>query len=323
MSEGVMNYEGYCHGDDPRWNHSFYFDFYDIKSKISGFIRVGIMENLREANNWFLFCIKDKPLYVRTNMNLPYTSKNRMDKGIEVAGIRLTSLEPLKKARIEYSDPEFTLDLLVVGQQPMVDCMEMSFDEDDPFRKLNDVHMEGTCRYTGSITLRGGKRFEIDGLGFRDIGVGARNWDSLLYYGMTWPVFSNGVAFSSIHGISRTGQHGYMKMLYDGKQWVRIKRFEDWNEFEEDGISIKSLHWKYWDANGGMWEYTGKSLGFSWAYPCDNFIQIEQMIECRLSDGTVGYSMAEQGFLLDSLRPGPEFEMRRANTLTLPPSKGS
>ena len=30
----------------PKWNQSYYFNFYDRKARLGGFIRVGIMENL-------------------------------------------------------------------------------------------------------------------------------------------------------------------------------------------------------------------------------------------------------------------------------------
>lgn len=312
MNQPTQNYEGYCHGDDPHWSQSFYFNVYDPKSKAGGFLRIGVLENRKELNNWFVFFMDGKPLYTRLNSNLPYTS-SRLDNGIEVAGIRVISLEPLKKARIEFSSRDFTLNLLYEGIQPMVDCISMSA-EGSFGKEMAHVHMEGTCRVTGSITLGGGKRVEIDGVGFRDISVGPRNWDSLLYYTTSWPIFSNGLAFAGIHGIATTGQNVYMKMFYDGKQWVRVKRFEDRNEFAEDGITIKSLHWRFWDANDRMWEYTGKPL-FVWPSPLDTFVANEHIMEYRLSDGAVGYGVAEASFRYDSLRPGPEAEIRLANTL--------
>ncbi|MDX9789099.1 MAG: hypothetical protein RBT11_20155 [Desulfobacterales bacterium] len=314
MDQSNQNYEGYCHGDDPNWSQSFYFNVYDPKRKVGGFLRIGVLENLGEMNNWLVFFMDGKPLYTRLNMNLPCTS-SRLDDGIEVAGIRVLSLELLKKTRIEFSDRHFTLNLLYEGIQPMVDCISMSSDEEGSFaREIAHVHMEGTFRVTGSITLRGGKRIEIDGHGFRDVSVGPRNWDSLLYYTTSWPIFSNGLAFAGVHGISTTGQSAYMKMFYDGKEWVRVKRFEDRNELSEDGITIKSLHWRFWDANDRMWEYTGKPL-FVWPCPLDTFVANEHMMEYRLSDGTVGYGLAEASFRYDSLRPGLEAELRLANTL--------
>lgn len=316
MNQSKRNPERYWHGDDLFWNQSLVFHIYDSKNKVAGHIRIGLLENLKESNNWFIFFIDGKPLYLRNNQNLPYTSK-RIDNGVEVAGIRVTSLEPLKTVRIEFSGRGFSLNLLAEELHPMVDCIALSDDEEGTLSKeMTHVHMEGTCRFTGSITYDGGKRIDIDGNGFRDVSVGPRNWDSVLYYGMTWPVFSNGVAFSGIHAISADGRNSFMKMLHDGKQWVRVKRFEDRNAYADDGVTIRSLHWKFWDAKDRMWEYTGKSL-YSWPYSCDTFMQVQQMMEYRLSDGTIGYGMAEQGFRLDSLRPGPAYDRRMANSLFL------
>jgi hypothetical protein len=41
--------------DIPKWNQSYYFNFYDRKSHLGGFIRVGIMENLGETNGFAVF----------------------------------------------------------------------------------------------------------------------------------------------------------------------------------------------------------------------------------------------------------------------------
>lgn len=315
MSEFNINYEGYIQGDNLLWNQSFYFNFYDPKCKVGGLIRLAVMENIKESNNYFLFFIDGKPAFTRINQNLPYTS-GRPDKGLEIAGIRATSLDPLKKARIEYSSPDFKVDLLYEVLHPMADAIAMTQAKESTLAaELCNVHLEGASRVTGTITLRGGKLFEIDGIGNRDISVGPRNWDSLLYYTTSWPVFTNGLAFALIHAVSTTGHHSYMKMYYDGKQWQRVNRLEDRNELEDDGIRIKSQHWKFWDHTDRIWEYTGKSL-FAWPCPFDTFVTNEQMMEYRLSDGTVGYGLAETGFRYDALRPGPEADILRTNILS-------
>ena len=98
--------------DHPRWNQSVYFNFYDPAQRIGCFIRVGILENLGETNSWFVFFKDGKPLFNRTNMNLPYTSTRLgLGDGLEVAGMRLRSVEPLSKAHVTFDERDFKVDL--------------------------------------------------------------------------------------------------------------------------------------------------------------------------------------------------------------------
>jgi hypothetical protein len=313
MSINPMDTEKLISGDHPLWSQSYYFNFYDPKSKVGGITRIGVFEHRKEANDWFIFFKDGKPLYTRINGNLAYTAA-RPDPGMEVAGIRLTSIAPLMKARIEYSSPDFAVDLLCEGLQPMVDCVALSRDEAGALAaEMAYIHMEGTFRITGSITLRDGERIEIDGTGLRDVSAGPRNWDYLLSYNLAWPVFSNGMAFVGVHAISTHGTNAYFKIFYDGKQWSPIKRVEDRNEYEKDGMTIRSLHWRFWDSSGQMFEINGKPL-CSFPCPLDGFVVNGHMMEYKLADGTVGYGLAEAAFRYDSLTPGPVADIRLANT---------
>jgi hypothetical protein len=70
----VENAERYIPNPDiPKWNQSWYFNFYDRKTKTGGFVRVGILENVGEVNGFAVFFRDGKPLFTRVNMNLPYT----------------------------------------------------------------------------------------------------------------------------------------------------------------------------------------------------------------------------------------------------------
>src|SRR3546814_108306 len=101
-----MNYpknfdpEGYCPANEhPDWNQSFYFNFYDPAAQTGGFIRVGILENRKEANLWFIFFRDGRPLFTRLNMNLPYT-RERLTGGLTIADVTLRSIDPLRKAEV-------------------------------------------------------------------------------------------------------------------------------------------------------------------------------------------------------------------------------
>jgi len=288
--------EGYCKAnDDPRWNQSFYFSFYDPVSRIGSFIRVGILENLRESNNWFVFFRDGKPLFSRLNMNLPYTGQ-RLAAGIELSGIRMKAVRPLEEAHITFEGRDFAVNLRWVALHEMSDSIAMSAKEGGTFTSnVAQVHLEGPCRITGTVGLRNGETIAINGAGFRDVSVGPRNWDALLHYTLAWPIFQNGVTFAGIRGISTGGQNSYMKHFHDGSRWLHVVAIEDRNVYEADDLTLRSMHWKFRDELNRQWEFTAKPL-FRWFFPFDTFVVAEHMMEYRLSDGTIGYGMGECGF---------------------------
>jgi hypothetical protein len=291
------NPEGYYPANDhPLWNQSVYFNMYDPQNKIGCFIRIGILENLKETNNWFVFFKDGKPLYTRLNMNLPYTS-NRIDKGIEVSGVRVKSIEPLKNAFVEFSDADFSVSLNWQTIHPMQDSISLTSNvhSDVSLSEISQLHMEAPCRVSGMITVSSGQRIEINGIGFRDISVGPRKWDALRHYRLAWPIFSNYMAFAGLHGFLTSGQDVYMNMFHDGTEWLPVTRIDDRNEYDEDEMTLKSMHWKFWDSRDRMWEFNAKPL-FRWFFPLNTFVVAEHMMEFRLHDNTVGYGLGECGY---------------------------
>jgi hypothetical protein len=277
-----------------KWNQSIYFNFFDKARETGAFIRIGILENIGEVNSFAIFFRNGKPLFTRLNMNLPYTAE-RMDPGIEVAGLRIEAIEPLQKSRVRVTTDDFSADLVYDLIHPMGDSIAMNKEGEDAIaRELCYVHLEGVCRVKGVITLRDGEKIQIDTKGFRDISVGPRNWAGLIHYRLAWPIFDNGMACVAVHGISESG-HSYQKILTDGKKWISIDRVEEKIDFEADDLGFKFVHWKVWDETGRLWDFTGKPL-FRWQFPWDTFVMVEQMMEYRLADGTLGYGMGEGGF---------------------------
>lgn len=278
----------------PKWNQSYYFNFYDRKAKLGAFIRVGIMENLGETNGFAIFFKDGRPLFTRVNMQLPYTS-DRLDPGLEVAGVRMEATKSLQTCRIRIDVEDFGADLIWDLRFPMGDSIVPSKDGDDAIaRELAYIHLEGTCNVTGTVRVRGGETIAIDDTGFRDVSCGPRNWAGVQHYRLAWPIFDNGMACVAVHAITEHGD-SYQKILHDGQRWHNITKVEETIEFEDDEMGFRQVHWKVWDEDDKLWEFTGKPL-FRWQFPFDTFVMVEQMMEYRLSDGTIGYGMGEGGF---------------------------
>lgn len=289
--------EGYCRANEhPRWNQSVYFNFYDPVQKTGCFIRVGILENQKERNSWFVFFRDGKPLFSRINMNLPYTS-DRIATGLDIAGMRLTSLERLKRARVEFDTPDFAVELEWDAILPMQDAIELTQGgADDGFAKeIAHIHMEGTCAVRGTIRLRNGEIIPIDGKGFRDIAVGPRNWDAIKHYRLAWPIFDNGLSIVATHGQSMDDRHAYIRMIGNNGQWTPVTDIADCNIYEDDGMTLKSMDWIVTGADGERYAFTARRL-FVWTFPFDTYALTEHMMEYTLADGTKGYGLGECGF---------------------------
>lgn len=300
-----MNYpknfdpEGYCPANEhPDWNQSFYFNFYDPAAQTGGFVRVGILENRKEANLWFIFFRDGRPLFTRLNMNLPYT-RERLTGGLTIADVTLRSIDPLRKAEVLFDNDQFKVALEWDAILPMTDSIELTGGGgDDGFAKeMSHYHPEGTCRVTGSITLRDGERIPIDAKGFRDLSVGPRNWDYMRHYRLAWPIFDNGLSIVAVHGFSTTGKDAWMRMVGKDGRWLAVTDVRERIEFEDDDITMRTGEWQVTDADGDTHEFTSRRI-FRWTFPFDTFVVTEHMMEYRLADGTLGYGLGECGFRL-------------------------
>src|SRR3546814_15742268 len=100
---------------------------------------------------------------------------------------------------------------------------------------MSHYHPEGTCRVTGSITLRDGERIPIDAKGFRDLSVGPRNWDYMRHYRLAWPIFDNGLSIVAVHGFSTTGKDAWMRTV--GKDRSEERRVG------KDGVGMCRSRW--------------------------------------------------------------------------------
>lgn len=282
--------------DQELWGQSYYYNAYDPLTRTGVLIRIGMLPNRKQANSWLVAFADGLPVFARTNLSLSYTDA-RPAGGVQLAGMTVHAVEPLALTHISFADADFALELEWRSDAPLADCIAMTQDTEGTFaREIASVHLEGPCTVTGHLTIRG-KRVSLSGRGFRDIAAGVRNWDSLLHYRLAWPIFDNRMAFSGIHGVSTSGDSSYMRMLYDGEQWVRVNQIKEAADYGPDNFSLTATRWAFDDELGRHFAFSGAPL-FTWLFPQDTFVVCEQIMEFRLDDGTVGYGMSEGGFRL-------------------------
>ena len=297
MSADREMYEGLIPGEGkPRWNQSWYYQAYDADTRTGCFIRLGFLETENEANSWLIVFREGRPIFTRTNLNLPYT-KDRPKGGVTLAGMRVDAEVPLTKTRITVESPDFSMNLVWQELAPLEDAVALTHDAVHSFAKeIASIHLEGTSTVTGEMRHRG-VASKFNGSGFRDVAAGIRNWDGLEHYRLAWPVFENGMAFAGVIGHSTTGQRAGFRMMYDGNDWKRVSEIEDRMGYDAEGFAATDAEWTFRGDDGKDWTMTGRPL-FRWLYPLDTFVVCEQLFEFRLEDGTIGHGLYETGYRL-------------------------
>lgn len=299
MTGGDVNPEGHCPSPgDMHWNQSYYFNAYDPEREIGCIIRVGVQETLSQSMVWLVVLEKGKPIFVRSDSHLPYTDK-RPANGLEISGLNITVVKPMQTLRITLATERFSFDLTWDEILPMQDAIQLSkTGKEDAFaRQMASMHFEGTCAVTGTITTDYCDVLEFDGKGFRDIAIGPRNWSQMQYHRLAWPIFDNGLAICAVHGASVGGHDAYIRMIGDQNGWRGVTNIVDDNEYESDGMTLRSMQWSVTDDTGNTYDFTGRPF-FRWFFPIDGYVVVEHMVEYQLADGTKGYGLGECGFRL-------------------------
>ena len=279
-------------GPGKLWNESYYYNFYDSDTETGGFTRIGLRENLKESNAWCLLFKKGRPVYNRFLTNLPYTEAG-MDQGLTVGGLTYRTIKPLQSAKVEFLDRETGLDLVWKALHPMV---EIGATGDRLPETVTSAHLEQGGEVTGSVTLRG-KKTLIQGYGFRDHAWGIRDWESMDHYDLAWPIFGRDFLFGCIAISMMDGSTNHVGFLFDGKDNLGITVKDLHLEFDDDGLTQRSIALCLTDEKGRDWEVTGKRIA-KFILPLDGFMINETMFEYRTQEGLLGYGISERGVRL-------------------------
>ena len=220
--------------DDPEWTETCWFTFAVPERNLSGQLYPYFKTNQGVAAGGAFFWDgrNERPetcVYAKQFWHLPLVDQKLTDLTM-ANGIRYECLEPQKKWRVRYDDPdggdEIHVDLIVTG----IVAPNM----------LGESHVDQPCRYQGTIVLHG-ETIEVDDYGFRDRSWGPRpqfgqgiHGGSMMRGGYSYATASDTHAFHAItmdFGTGAIAIHGsYMR---DG-EWAKLKGGER-RVIERDG----------------------------------------------------------------------------------------
>jgi hypothetical protein len=307
--------DDYTHplGSETNFNESMYFNFFDPKRSIGGFVRLGNRANEGRAEmTTCLYLENGRVLF--DFKRAPIDDNDAFDAG----GMKFEVIEPTQTLRTTYrgkvidladpkamADPgkafadsprrEISLDLIHEATGPMYgktqDKSEEKLEAENQFAK---AHYEQHMAVKGTIELDD-ETIEIDGFGLRDHSWGPRHWQAIESY--EWLTMNFGPDLGAMVSIVRRDADNQKQggvVVKDGELRL-ITEIEIEPVFEENGLYHKSLDVRVKTHDGEILEIHGEVKGF---IPLRNrrdgmVTHIgEGMTEWRLGD-RIGYGLSE------------------------------
>jgi len=193
--------DDYTHvpGPEPNYNESAYYNFFDRRLGMGGFVRIG--NRVNEGYAEVTFCLFLPGGQVLFNFQRPPISSNE---AFNAGGMRFEVLEPFRRHRTTYegwalyledpralSDPgqafrtsprrQVALDLVHEAIGPVYGTTAAEREVQDLERAFARAHFEQHMRATGTLTVEG-QEYRLEALGLRDHSWGPRYWQAIPWY---------------------------------------------------------------------------------------------------------------------------------------------
>jgi hypothetical protein len=278
--------ERHAAGAGELWNESYYFNFFDAREKIGGFLRIGLQERLRKSNVWCLLIRGGRKAYQRFLLDLP-CPETRLADGLSAGGLSFRMLEPLERFQLGFADADTELDLLWEALHPVV---ELGGEGGGLPENLASAHYEQSGLVTGRFAVKG-ERFDFQGNGSRDHSWGIRDWARLRGWIGVWPVFGEDFLFSCGRVFLPDGGERKVGFVFDGEQNLEIGDSELEAEFAGDGHTPTRVRLTLTDEKDRSAEVEGRLIA-NFPLPYDGNILNEAMFEYRMGE-RLGYGLCE------------------------------
>lgn len=150
------------------FRESYYFNWVDLESGVSGFTTIGLLPNMERREFVFaLFYGKDlREAYWKEPNG---AVSDDIGKALSYGKLSYKLIQPLKDWKISYQSEKMEIDLLWSGRFPYYEFGEGS-------GTSWKGHFEQSGTVTGKVTFPDGREIPINGLGQRDKSWGSRDW---------------------------------------------------------------------------------------------------------------------------------------------------
>ena len=173
----LVDSDEYAHvpNERPDWRESYYFNWVDLDSGISGFSTIGLLPNASKREFVFaLFYNGEREAYfVEPDGSVPEDFHKSLSDGV----LSYEVVTPFKEWRIRYKGKNLKADIHWISRFPAYD-----FGQGSGTSWTGHFEQSGAPR--GTIKFPDGKVIEFNGLGERDKSWGARDWHIESWYAL-------------------------------------------------------------------------------------------------------------------------------------------
>ncbi|MFL2935412.1 MAG: hypothetical protein ACJZ7Z_01675 [Myxococcota bacterium] len=246
-------------GEETNFNESMYFNFFDPKKSLGGFVRLGNRAN--EGRAEMTVCVFLPDGRVLFSFNRAQIDNND---AFDAGGLRFEVLDPSEKLRTTYegrvielenarelSDPArafsdsprrtLSLDLEHTACGPMYGSAKSKAEEErDASKQFGKAHYEQHMSVKGQLKIED-EVLEIDGLGLRDHSWGPRYWQAI--HGYEWLTMNFSPDFGAMISVIRRDPESEKAagVIIRGDELLLIKDVTIKTEYEENGLYHKGL----------------------------------------------------------------------------------
>lgn len=181
-------------GTNEFWQESVVLHWYDARHDIGGYLRIGHEPNLQGGMTaLWCSCMAGDGTVFNHNEKFALTDADRLPNGFAVG--TLCKYEFDDNVRWTVDDEGYKADLLASDFHQPIDLYPSDTGTlSDDYCK---DHLEVASRVTGWVELDG-RRYEIDGFGYRDHSWGVRRWRTLLSHRWVTGVLSETSSFGAM-----------------------------------------------------------------------------------------------------------------------------
>jgi hypothetical protein len=170
--------DDYLHtpNERPDFRESYYFNWVDLESGVSGFTTIGLLPNAKKRE--FVFA-----LFYGDNLREAYWKEpngavsDDLDKALSYGKLSYELVSPMQDWKITYQSKKMSVEILWSGRFPYYDFGKGS--------KTSWVgHFEQSGIVKGKVTFSDGRELSINGLGQRDKSWGSRDWHIEMWFAL-------------------------------------------------------------------------------------------------------------------------------------------
>jgi len=193
--QGLSKKDEYLHehGDRKDWRESFYFNWVDLKSGISGFSTIGLLPNASKREFVLALFYDDKR---EVHYSEPDgTVSEEIDAALSDGVLSYGLVRPLKQWTLSYRGKALEADVKWTGRFPV-------FDFGSGSGTSWAGHFEQSGKVSGELRFPDGRTMSFRGLGERDKSWGARDWHIESWYALhaQFDDLSIGLRRDVVHG---------------------------------------------------------------------------------------------------------------------------